>query len=149
MRHKIRGMKRICYLGLGHICMALGIAGVILPVMPGFVFFLVAAWAYGRSSERFRKMLIDHPKLGPAILRWEEYRVVPKKAKFFAGLMMGMSLALCSWRAESWHWPAVLAVIMALIMGYLLACPSRVPYGQLKKEKKPQVKKILKKKKSS
>lgn len=146
MKHKkMKGMKRICYLGVGHICMILGVAGMILPVMPGFVFFLIAAWAYGRSSERFRQMLLDHPKIGPAIVRWEEYRVVPKKVKILAGAFMAASLVLCSWRAETWHWPAVLAVILTGVMGYLLNCPSRVPYGQLKKEKKPKVKKILKK----
>ena len=41
----------------GTISVALGILGIFLPLLPTTVFFLLAAWCYSRSSERFYNWL--------------------------------------------------------------------------------------------
>lgn len=53
-------------MALGWVCVALGIAGLFLPVMPTTVFLLIAAWAFSHSSHRFHRWLYDHPRLGAA-----------------------------------------------------------------------------------
>ena len=57
---------------LGWIFTALGVAGLVLPLMPGTVFLILAAWCFSRSSPRFEAWLVGHPKLGPHVLRWRE-----------------------------------------------------------------------------
>ena len=50
---------------LGLASTGLGIAGIFLPVMPSTVFFLIALWAFSKSSRRLHEWLYTHPKYGP------------------------------------------------------------------------------------
>lgn len=45
-------VKKITYLSLGFIGLVLGAIGAILPLMPAFPFLLLAAFGFGRSSEK-------------------------------------------------------------------------------------------------
>ncbi|MFP6695911.1 MAG: YbaN family protein [Alphaproteobacteria bacterium] len=85
-----RGM-RLTMLALGLDCTALGIIGIILPVMPGTVFLLIAAWAFSRSSKRLHLWLHNHLRFGRVLQDWHQYRAIPVRAKVLAILMMGAS----------------------------------------------------------
>ncbi len=65
---------RYLMLLLGLVCTAVGIAGLILPLLPGTVFLLIAAWAFSRSSERLHLWLFHHPRFGRTIRDWHYYR---------------------------------------------------------------------------
>ncbi len=45
-------VKKITYLSLGFIGLVLGAIGAVLPLMPAFPFLLLAAFGFGRSSEK-------------------------------------------------------------------------------------------------
>ena len=45
-------VKKIIYLSLGFIGLILGAIGALLPLMPAFPFLLLAAFGFGRSSEK-------------------------------------------------------------------------------------------------
>ena len=45
-------IKKIIYLSLGFIGLVLGAIGALLPLMPAFPFLLLAAFGFGRSSEK-------------------------------------------------------------------------------------------------
>lgn len=94
--------------------------------MPGVVFFLIAAWAYGHSSERLRQTLLNHPRIGPHIKAWESHRVVPLKAKVFAGILMAASFLVILWQSHSWIAPTFAGGSMAAVFLYLLSKPSRL-----------------------
>ena len=119
-------MLRVCYLGVGHICIVLAIIGAILPGMPTTVFLIIAAWAYGKSSERFRTLIHNHPKYGPMVCNWEQYGVIPLKAKILAGSMMALSVGLCFYKSHNKLWPSLLAITLIIVYGYILSRPSRV-----------------------
>ncbi|MFV0556803.1 MAG: DUF454 family protein [Lactovum sp.] len=46
-------MKKIIFLIIGFIFLGIGISGIILPVIPGGPFFLVASYCFSKSSKRF------------------------------------------------------------------------------------------------
>ena len=46
------GIKRIVFIVVGCICLALGTVGVILPILPTTPFYLITAYCFARSSER-------------------------------------------------------------------------------------------------
>lgn len=85
-------MKRPVYLTLGFTSVALGIIGVILPVMPGTIFFIMAAYFFGKSSERFENWVLNHPKYGPPVVRWQKYRAINRQGKIAA--LTGMSIGI-------------------------------------------------------
>lgn len=87
-------MKRIGFLALGWVALALGLAGVPLPGLPTTPFLLLAALAFGKGSPRMRAWLIDHAHLGPPIRDWEERGAISRRAKVLALSMMVALLAL-------------------------------------------------------
>lgn len=112
---------------LGLVCTGLGVAGLLLPGLPGTVFLLVALWAFSRSSDRFHAWLYNHPHLGAALRRWHEHRIIPLPAKIAALAMMAASLASVTYFvAEDWVLPSVLGAIMAVVAAYIVTRPHRL-----------------------
>ena len=79
---------------LALVCVALGVVGIFLPVLPTTPFLLVAAWAAGRGWPQFEAWLLAHPLLGPPIRRWRDHRAVPRRAKWAASFTMAASIGL-------------------------------------------------------
>ena len=100
---------------LGFMFVGLGLAGVLLPLLPTTPFLLLAAGCFARSSPAFHDWLLTHRLLGPYIRDWERDRSIPLTAKVTAVSMMAASL---SWMAFASNAPAI-AVWMA---GALLSC---------------------------
>jgi uncharacterized membrane protein YbaN (DUF454 family) len=89
-----RTMRRHGYLALGWICVALGLVGVFVPIMPTTIFILVAAWAFARSSPALHQWLRDHPHFGEPLVAWEQHRAMPRRAKRVALAMLALSYAI-------------------------------------------------------
>ncbi|WP_371169884.1 YbaN family protein [Aliiroseovarius sp. 2305UL8-7] len=83
-------MSRYFYIALGWFAVALGLIGVVLPVLPTTPFLLVAAFAFGKGSPKARAWLIDHAHFGPAIQDWEARGAISRRAKTLAVSMMSL-----------------------------------------------------------
>ena len=85
---------RIIYFSLGWVMVALGVIGLVMPLMPGAVFLIVAAWCFARSSPRFEAWLLDHPTLGKPLRDWRAAGAIPRSGKILAcaGMAMGFSV---------------------------------------------------------
>lgn len=118
--------KKFGLLALGWLCVALGIIGAFLPVMPTTPFLLVALWAFARSSEHFHSWLLNHKLLGHYVRDWEQDRVIPVRAKILS--VGGMSVSL-TWviffTNVPWYATAAMAAVMAYGAWYILTKPSR------------------------
>lgn len=51
-------LKKIVFVILGCICVALGALGAVLPLLPAFPFLLLAAFCFARSSERLHTWFV-------------------------------------------------------------------------------------------
>ncbi len=117
---------RLAFLALGTLFMALGIAGIFLPVLPTTPFMLLAAACYARASTRFYNWLLNNPTFGPTILEWRRYRSIPYKVKWTAIVLMGMTLSISI--VFFVPWPALqfaLGIFGLLLGAYLYHIPSR------------------------
>ncbi len=74
-------MKKYLLITAGSITLALGVAGIFLPVLPTTPFLLLSAWCYLRSSIRLYNWLINHRVLGLYIYSYLTYRAITLKAK--------------------------------------------------------------------
>ena len=90
----MKSIKRILWLSAGIICVALGIVGAVLPILPTTPFMLLATFCFAKSSKRLHGWLVNHPRFGPAIKNWHEHGAISKTAKIGALLTMAVVLIL-------------------------------------------------------
>jgi uncharacterized membrane protein YbaN (DUF454 family) len=108
----------------GALCVALGVIGIFLPLMPTTVFLLLAAACFARSSERFHRRLVEHRLLGPYLA---QSRGMTRRQKIVAISVLWLSLgATMYWTAEAAWLRALLAVIGAGVTLHLVRIPMAV-----------------------
>src|SRR5688500_10880380 len=74
----------------GAIFFILGIMGLLLPVIPGGIFLIIAAACFIRSSEKMYQALLNHKFLGRFVKDYAENGVITPKLKFVALLTLIM-----------------------------------------------------------
>jgi len=84
---------RWLWIVLGMICLGIGIAGTVLPLIPTTPLLLLAAFCFARSSRRLHDWLVTHPTLGPPIMDWRRDRAIRRPAKRLATVAVAAALA--------------------------------------------------------
>jgi len=79
---------RVVFRAMGVGAIGLGVLGYLLPGLPGTVFFLIAAWAFGQSSPRFYNWLMNHRQFGPLIRDYRAGKGIPLWVKVYAPVMI-------------------------------------------------------------
>ncbi|WP_420568969.1 YbaN family protein [Thalassovita sp.] len=77
---------RIIWAILGLLSMAIGVVGIVLPLVPTVPLMILAAFFFAKSSERLHNWLITHPQFGPSIQDWNEHGAIHPKGKRIATL---------------------------------------------------------------
>jgi uncharacterized membrane protein YbaN (DUF454 family) len=82
----------------GGLSLAVGFAGMFLPLVPTVPLLLLAAFCFARSSERLHSWLLSHPTFGPPIEDWNRNGAIGRRAKWLATASIlaafGLSVAL-------------------------------------------------------
>ena len=92
---------RSAWMAGGLMFVVLGWIGLVVPLMPGFIFFLAAAFCFARGNPAWERRLLEHPQIGPALRDWRERRAVSSSAKKSALLAMACAAALAWWLVGS------------------------------------------------
>lgn len=87
---------RIAFQVAGHLCLALGVLGFILPLVPGTVFLLGAAACYAKGSQHFHDWLLRNKWFGPPIKDWQKHKAMTVQSKVFAigTLLVGVGISV-------------------------------------------------------
>ena len=89
---------RVVWLLGGLLSLALGLLGVVLPLVPTVPFMLLAAFCFTRASDRLYNWLLSHPVFGPSIEDWRDRGAINPRGKRLATVsvaaVFGISLAL-------------------------------------------------------
>lgn len=116
-------MGRILYFCLGWLLVALGVIGVVVPLMPTTIFLILAAGCFARSSPRLEVWLLSHPQFGPSLRHWRATGAISRPAKLMAVVGMASGFAVFWFSAHPGVWLA--AAVAALLVGSALYVISR------------------------
>ena len=73
---------------LGWVSLALGILGILFPLLPTMPFVLLAASCFSKSSPRLHSWLLRQPLLGPMIQNWHHEGSINQNTKVTATVFM-------------------------------------------------------------
>ena len=117
---------RALYVVLGFTALALGVAGIVLPVLPTTPFVLLAAACFARGSTRFHDWLLGHALFGPMISEWQQYGSIPWRTKIVAIVLMSSTLTVSIVFFVEPPWLRAALALMGLVLAvWLYRVPSR------------------------
>jgi uncharacterized membrane protein YbaN (DUF454 family) len=114
---------RVVFLALGLLSLAIGFAGVFLPLLPTVPFVILAAFCFGRSSARLERWLLEHRTFGPHIRSWRSEGAVSRGGKRAAFVAMALSAAVGLVSLPGW-WAAVPALAALIAGGWIWRLPT-------------------------
>lgn len=90
-------LRRGLLLCAGFVFVALGALGVVLPLVPATVFFLLAAACFARSSQHFHEWLLSNRVFGPYIRTYRDGTGIPRRAKLMTIAALWLTIGFSSW----------------------------------------------------
>jgi uncharacterized membrane protein YbaN (DUF454 family) len=114
---------RLIWIALGLTALALGLVGLVLPLLPTTPFMLLAAASFAKSSPRLHDWLVGHPVFGPAIRNWREHRAIAPKAKRLALIAMAAAFGLSLVLGLGWKVLAVQAAVLGIMGSWIWTRP--------------------------
>ena len=100
----------------GWLAVVVGSIGVIVPGLPTTVFFIIAAWCFGKSSPRFERWVLELPTIGPMVRDHRDGLGMPRRAKGFALGSMWTAIAISAVLLRG-RWPIVVAIAALGLVG--------------------------------
>lgn len=85
---------RLLWLALGCLSLALGVVGIVVPLLPTVPLLILAAFFFARSSERLHDWLLSHPVFGPPIHDWQRSGAISRHGKRWATISIAAAFGL-------------------------------------------------------
>jgi len=108
-------VKRVLYYIAGTIFLALGIIGIVFPILPTTPFLLLSATCYVRSSEKAYNWLIHNKLFGKIIRDYREGRGLPIQIKVITIILLWITIFI-SILFITIFWVQILLIIIASLV---------------------------------
>ena len=105
---------RLAWTAAGTVFLAIGIAGVILPMLPGTVFLFIASACFLRGSDRLHNWLHQHPLFGRQLRIFKGEEPMPLRSKIMAISAMWIAVAISVMTTQI-LWLQITLVALAII----------------------------------
>lgn len=108
---------KLLWVTIGLVSVALGLVGIVLPLLPTVPFLLLAAFCFGRSSDHLHDWLVSHPRFGALILDWQERGAISLRGKRLATVSVAAVFAISLALGVR---PTILVIQAAALTGVLI-----------------------------
>lgn len=85
-------LKKLIFIAIGSLCLALGTVGIVLPILPTVPFYLATAFCYAKSSERLHSWFVNSTLYKRHLQSFVEHRGMPLKTKL--GIIITVTLLM-------------------------------------------------------
>lgn len=115
-------MKNIFINSFAWFFVVLGVIGAVLPLLPTTPFLLLALALFAKSSPRFHRMLLEHPRFGPSLLQWQEHRLMARNVKYKASILIVISFTISIYLVSSECYLQFLLLAIAVCLLIFIWC---------------------------
>lgn len=115
---------RHLWFALGLLSVGIGLAGIVLPLVPTTPMMILAAALFAKSSPRLHDWLWHHPVFGPSIQNWRMYGTIPKIAKLMAVVAMAAAFGLSLLLGVGLHILGIQAFVLTVMGVWIWTRPS-------------------------
>ena len=113
---------------IGFVFLAIGAIGLVLPVWPTTIFWIIAALCFARSHPAARDWIYKRPGIGPQIEDYVEKGLISWRGKVAALSGMGLGAAVSAflfWGAPAWL--GLTLGVLSISAVYVVTRPSKRP----------------------
>lgn len=113
-------MKKNLLFLLGCLSLILGTVGIVTPLLPTTPFLLFSAYAFGKSSEKCHKFILNNKIFGQYIRDYQEKKGITLKNKINAVSILIISIGYSMWKVDSVHLKIFLGIVFAGVSFHIL-----------------------------
>ncbi|MDA8236196.1 MAG: YbaN family protein [Clostridia bacterium] len=114
-------LTKLVFITAGSIFVALGVLGMVLPLIPTTPFLLLGAACYARSSEKFYNWLVNHKCFGKFIKNYFEGKGISLKGKVLSVSLLWVSIGYTIYALPSFYGGVFLVLLASGVTAYLLS----------------------------
>ena len=118
MQRDMNPIRKAIYIVLGLLFTAIGIVGIVTPVLPTTVFLLIAAALFAKASPRLLSWLDGNKVTGPFLKAYRNGEGVSRRQKTFTLVFLWVTLLVSAWFVRERWW--LLAILAAVGVGVTL-----------------------------
>lgn len=107
-------IRKAILIFVGTVCVALGVLGMFLPLLPTTVFLLMGAYCYSHSSEKFHAWLLNNRWCGKYIQNYQSGCGISLRQKISTIVSLWASISFSIWMLGARFWPALLLLAVAV-----------------------------------
>lgn len=85
-------MKKVAFVAIGLLSLALGIIGIFLPILPTTPFLLLSAFCFTRSSKRLLNFLLTNRFFGKYISNYRNGLGIPLRTKIYTVSLLWITI---------------------------------------------------------
>ena len=116
--------RKYIYYCAGFVCLGIGIAGYVLPGLPGTIFLILAAGCFMRSNERMYLWVTEHRIFGKLIKEFMETGSMPMRAKVISISCIWIFTGLSLYAPYNWVFKVGVLSLALLGTWYILSRPT-------------------------
>ena len=118
---KIRKYLLYC---IGLVFVGVGIAGYVLPGLPGTIFLILAAGCFLRSNERMYVWVTEHRLFGKLVKNYMETGGMPKRAKVISVTCVWVFSSISLFSPYNWIFKIFVLALSVIGTWFILSRPT-------------------------
>lgn len=111
-------MRRFVYVGCGFIALSLGIAGIILPILPTTPLLMLALFCFTKGSDKIANWFMGTSIYKKYLKKYADRKGLTLKQKIFIQILASLMMAISFFLLDHWFLRALLLVAI-LIHNYI------------------------------